>query len=58
VYPPLSSTIGHPGSSVDFAIFSLHIAGISSILGAINFITTIQNMRLRGLKFFKVPLFV
>jgi len=50
--------LGHPGSSVDFAIFSLHIAGISSILGAINFITTIQNMRLRGLKFFKVPLFV
>ena len=58
VYPPLSSSIGHPGSSVDFAIFSLHIAGISSILGAINFITTIQNMRLRGLKFFKLPLFV
>jgi len=58
VYPPLSSTLGHPGSSVDFAIFSLHIAGISSILGAINFITTIQNMRLRGLNFFKVPLFV
>jgi len=58
VYPPLSSALGHPGSSVDFAIFSLHIAGISSILGAINFITTIFNMRARGMRMYKMPLFV
>jgi len=58
VYPPLAGILGHPGSSVDFAIFSLHIAGISSILGAINFITTIFNMRARGMKMYKMPLFV
>jgi len=57
VYPPLS-TIGHPGSSVDFAIFSLHIAGISSILGAINFITTIFNMKARGMQLYSMNLFV
>jgi cytochrome c oxidase subunit 1 len=45
IYPPLSSALGHPGPSVDFAIFALHVAGASSILGAINFITTIFNMR-------------
>lgn len=45
VYPPLSSIEYHSGSSVDLAIFSLHLAGISSLLGAINFITTIINMR-------------
>lgn len=45
MYPPLSSIQGHPGASVDFAIFSLHIAGVSSLLGAINFMVTIINMR-------------
>ncbi len=58
VYPPLSSIAGHPGLSVDMAIFSLHIAGASSILGAINFITTIFNMRAPGMTLHKMPLFV
>jgi cytochrome c oxidase subunit 1 len=58
VYPPLSSVQAHSGPSVDLAIFSLHLAGISSLLGAVNFITTIVNMRIKGLIFFKVPLFV
>lgn len=58
VYPPLSSNIAHGGRSVDLAIFSLHLAGISSILGAINFITTIINIRLNGISFDQIPLFV
>ncbi len=44
MYPPLSS-LGHPGSSVDLAIFRLHFAGIRSILGGINFISTVKNLR-------------
>jgi heme/copper-type cytochrome/quinol oxidase subunit 1 len=43
---------------VDLAIFSLHLAGTSSIAGAINFIVTIYNMRARGMKFTRTPLFV
>ncbi len=58
IYPPLSSSIGHPGMSVDMAIFALHLAGASSILGAINFITTIFNMRAPGMTLHKMPLFV
>ena len=58
VYPPLSSALGHPGASVDMAIFALHLAGASSILGAINFITTIFNMRAPGMTLHKMPLFV
>ncbi|WP_019905326.1 cytochrome c oxidase subunit I [Methylobacterium sp. 77] len=56
VYPPLS-TVGHPGPSVDFAIFALHLSGAGSILGAINFITTILNMRAPGMTLHKMPLF-
>src|SRR3954470_13057276 len=57
IYPPLSSAVGHPGPSVDLAIFALHLAGASSILGAINFITTIFNMRAPGMTLHKMPLF-
>ena len=57
VYPPLSNVEGHPGPSVDMAIFALHLAGASSILGAINFITTIFNMRAPGMTMHKMPLF-
>jgi cytochrome c oxidase subunit I len=58
LYPPLSSTLGHPNMSVDMAIFSLHLAGASSLLGAINFITTIFNMRAPGMTMHKMPLYV
>ena len=58
IYPPLSSLLGHPGPSVDMAIFALHLAGASSFLGAINFITTIFNMRAPGMTLHKMPLFV
>jgi len=58
IYPPLSSKLGHPGPSVDMAIFALHLAGASSILGAVNFITTIFNMRAPGMTLHKMPLFV
>lgn len=58
VYPPLSGVIAHSGASVDLAIFSLHLAGISSIAGAINFIVTISNMRMRGMTFLLMPLYV
>nr|AVW86046.1 cytochrome c oxidase subunit 1 [Branchinotogluma japonicus] len=58
VYPPLSGNIAHAGPSVDLAIFSLHIAGASSILGSLNIITTVINMRYKGLRLERVPLFV
>ena len=57
LYPPLSSSEGHPGPAMDFLILSIHLAGASSILGAINFITTIFNMRAPGMTLHKMPLF-
>jgi heme/copper-type cytochrome/quinol oxidase subunit 1 len=58
LYPPLSHIVAHPGPSVDFGIFSLHVAGAASILGAINFITTVYNMRSPGHFMYRIPLFV
>lgn len=58
VYPPLSNGIFHRGPAVDFGILSLHIAGVSSILGAINFIVTIFNIKIVGILWSNVPLFV
>ena len=58
IYPPLSSSLGHPGAAVDMALFALHLAGASSILGALNFITTIFNMRAPGMTLHKMPLFI
>jgi len=58
IYPPLSSAQAHSGPSVDLAIFSLHLSGAASILGSINFITTIFNMRLPGMTFHRLPLYV
>jgi cytochrome c oxidase subunit 1 len=58
VYPPLAGNLAHSGPSVDLAIFSLHLAGAASILGAINFITTMVNIRWKGMRLERIPLFV
>lgn len=58
VYPPLARNLAHSGPSVDLAIFSLHLAGASSILASINFITTIINIRWKGIRLERIPLFV
>jgi len=58
MYPPLSSIQAHSGPAVDLAIFSIHIAGAASIAGAINYIVTILNMRARGMRMDRMPLFV
>lgn len=58
LYPPLAGTIAHYGPSVDLAIFSLHLAGASSIIGAINFIATVINIRIPGITWTRLPLFV
>jgi len=58
LYPPLSGNLAHAGPSVDLAIFSVHLSGISSILRSLNFITTVLNIRWKGIRLERVPLFV
>nr|YP_009455668.1 cytochrome c oxidase subunit I [Lutraria maxima]AUH21194.1 cytochrome c oxidase subunit 1 [Lutraria maxima] len=58
IYPPLSSELGHPGASMDYVIFSLHVGGLSSILASINFFVTFLSMRLKMMSLYRVTLFV
>lgn len=58
IYPPLSNSIYHSGTSVDLAIFALHLAGISSMLGSINYIVTTLNYRSPGINFNNLNLYV
>ncbi len=57
-YPPLSESLYSPGTGQDLWILSLHLVAISSLVGAINFIATIHNMRVPGMSWMRIPLFV
>ncbi len=57
-YPPLSELRYSPSVGVDYWIWSLQIAGVGSLLAAINFIVTILKMRVKGMNFMKMPMFV
>lgn len=49
IYPPLSSSEFHYGSSVDLTILSLHLAGVSSIIRSLNFISSILIIRQKSI---------
>jgi len=57
LYPPLSSSLGHRRSSVDFVILSLHSAGVRSILGRLNFLVTIREWRTPGQSLNQISIF-
>lgn len=58
MYPLLLSAIAHAGSSVDRAIFALHIAGAFYLMNAINFIVIFNKMRCRGLNRFLLLIYI
>jgi len=57
IYPPLSRRLAHPGYSIDYVIFSLHVGGVSSILASLNFVTTIFLMRPGVIPLLRVRIF-
>jgi heme/copper-type cytochrome/quinol oxidase subunit 1 len=58
IYPPLRRFLGHSTLSVDIVIFSLHLAGLRSIAGSINFLCTMNNLKVSGLRWYNIPLFL
>jgi cytochrome c oxidase subunit I len=55
-YPPLS--VESAGVGQDLWIVALHLLTLSSLGGAINFIVTVKNMRVAGMRWTRMPLFV
>jgi len=57
-YPPLSELKYSPTVGIDYWIWSLEIAGAGSLMAGINFIVTIFKMRVKGMNFMRMPMFV
>lgn len=57
-YPPLSELRYSPTVGVDYWIWTLELAGAGSLMAGINFIVTILKMRVKGMSFMKMPMFV
>ncbi len=58
LYQPNAGPSFSPGSAIDFALVGLQILGLASLISAINFIVTIFNMRARGMRLLRMPVFV
>jgi cytochrome c oxidase subunit 1 len=56
-YANLTSTQYSPGLNIDFWMIGLQILGVSSLAAAVNFFTTIVNLRAKGMKLMRMPMF-
>ncbi|MBX3159153.1 MAG: cbb3-type cytochrome c oxidase subunit I [Deltaproteobacteria bacterium] len=54
-YAPYATT---SPTAVATAVFGVFVVGISSILTGLNFIVTVHTMRAKGMRWFRMPLFV
>jgi cytochrome c oxidase subunit 1 len=58
IYAPNSGATYSPGTAVDYAALGLQILGVASLISAVNFIVTILNMRAKGMRLLRMPVFV
>ncbi len=58
MYAPNSGLEYSPGTSLDYAAVGLQILGAASLISSVNFIVTIFNMRARGMRMLRMPVFV
>lgn len=58
MYAPNSGIQYSPGTSLDYAAIGLQILGVASLISAVNFIVTIFNMRTKGMRMLRMPVFV
>jgi cytochrome c oxidase subunit 1 len=57
-YPPLSTTVGTPGSGQTMVVAALFLAGVATIMGAVNYVTTVIRFRAPGMTWMRMPLTV
>ena len=58
IYAPNSGATYSPGTAVDYAALGLQILGVASLISAVNFIVTILNLRAKGMRLLRMPVFV
>jgi cytochrome c oxidase subunit 1 len=58
MYQPNAGPYFSPGHAIDFAALGLQILGVASLISAINFIVTTFNMRAKGMRLLRMPVFV
>src|SRR5689334_15928247 len=57
-YANLTERQYSPGANVDFWIVGLQVLGIASLAAAVNFFVTIINLRAKGMRLMRMPIFV
>jgi len=59
MYPPLSTCLMSSSSmGINLIVYGLMLSGISSTLTSVNLFTTIENMRINGMTFYQLDLYV
>ena len=56
-YQPNAGPLYSPGTAMDYWALGLQILGLASLVSAINFIVTVFNMRAKGMRLLRMPVF-
>ncbi|HVR79237.1 MAG TPA: cbb3-type cytochrome c oxidase subunit I [Acidimicrobiia bacterium] len=56
-YQPNAGPLYSPGTAMDYWALGLQIIGLASLVSAINFIVTVLNMRAKGMRLLRMPVF-
>jgi len=57
-YQPNAGPLYSPGTAMDYWALGLQILGLASLISSVNFIVTIFNMRAKGMRLLRMPVFV
>ncbi|HLF60106.1 MAG TPA: cbb3-type cytochrome c oxidase subunit I, partial [Acidimicrobiia bacterium] len=57
-YQPNAGPLYSSGTAMDFWALGLQILGLASLVSAVNFLVTIFNMRAKGMRLLRMPVFV
>jgi cytochrome c oxidase subunit 1 len=56
-YQPNAGPLYSPGTAMDYWALGLQLLGLASLIAAINFIVTVFNMRAKGMRLLRMPVF-
>jgi cytochrome c oxidase subunit 1 len=57
-YQPNAGPLYSPGTAMDYWALGLQLLGLASLISAVNFIVTVFNMRAKGMRLLRMPVFV